>query len=131
MLAAFAGGSEMSCAWGRPFFHTDLGSIPRDSFLPSHGAFSGLKRHRARTDSRLETLYIEDTAEAFAAILDSNISGPVNIGSCVPVKITDVTWRIGAKLGRTDLIRLGALPTPSWEAPLLVANMGRLSAELG
>jgi nucleoside-diphosphate-sugar epimerase len=68
-------------------------------------------------------LHVEDVAEAFAALCDSDVTGPVNIGSGKPVMIKDLIDEIARQLDGRDLIALGALPAAANEPPLLVANV--------
>ena len=59
---------------------------------------------------------MDDVAEAFVALLDGNVRGPVNIGSGNGVAVREVIELAGAAVGRPDLIRFGAVETRSDEA---------------
>jgi len=63
--------------------------------------------------------------------LESEVTGAVNIGSGQPIAIKDVVYKIADVIGRSDLIQLGAIPSPPKETPLLVADVTRLSNEVG
>jgi len=76
-------------------------------------------------------LYVEDVAYAFAALLDSNVTGPVNVASGCPVVLKDVIYDVGEKLSRRDLIHLGAVRAAVNEPPMLVGDVGRLTNEVG
>jgi nucleoside-diphosphate-sugar epimerase len=76
-------------------------------------------------------LYVQDVADAFVALLESEVTGAVNIGSGQPIAIKDVVYKIADVIGRSDLIQLGAIPSPPKETPLLVADVTRLSNEVG
>lgn len=71
-------------------------------------------------------LHVEDVAQAFVRLLDSGISGAVNIGSGKPVTLGEIVGLIADELKAKDLVRLGAVPPPEGETPLLVANNQRL-----
>jgi nucleoside-diphosphate-sugar epimerase len=74
---------------------------------------------------------VEDVADAFVALLDSQVEGPVNIASGRPVSLREVIFTIADRLGHRELVRLGALPMPANETPLVAADISRLSGELG
>jgi len=63
--------------------------------------------------------------------LESEVTGAVNIGSGQPIAIKDVVYKIADVIGRSDLVQLGAIPSAAKEAPLLVADVTRLSNEVG
>ena len=76
-------------------------------------------------------LYVEDVADAFVALLNSEVSGPINIASGRPIALRELIYKIAAKFKREDLIQLGAISTPQDEPPLLVADVKRLQDEVG
>jgi len=59
------------------------------------------------------------------------VVGPVNIASGNPITLKDLVLTIGDKLNRPDLIRLGAIPARANDAPLVVADVGRLTNVVG
>lgn len=69
---------------------------------------------------------VVDVAAAFAAILDSNLEGDVNVASGVPTTVASVLHRIADIIGRPDLLRLGALSPPPHDVPVLAADATRL-----
>jgi nucleoside-diphosphate-sugar epimerase len=76
-------------------------------------------------------LYVQDVADAFVALLESEVTGAVNIGSGQAIAIKEVVYKIADLIGRSDLVQLGAIPSAAKEAPLLVADVTRLSNEVG
>jgi len=76
-------------------------------------------------------LHVADVGAAFASLLDSPVTGPVNIGSGERISLAELIDRIAAQIGRRDLVRLGALAPPTAEPPLLVPDVMRLSHEVG
>ncbi len=76
-------------------------------------------------------LYAKDVADAFVALMASDVQGPINIASGRAVALKDIIYTIAAQLDGEDLIRLGAVPAASDEPPLLVADITRLSSEVG
>src|SRR5262249_33599981 len=69
--------------------------------------------------------------DAFVALLDSTVSGPINIASGRAIRLMDIVTRIGQLMGRPDLIRLGAIPAAPTDTPLVVGDTTRLSSALG
>jgi nucleoside-diphosphate-sugar epimerase len=62
------------------------------------------------------------------ALLESDVQGPVNIGSGSPVSIRDVLQEIGRQIGRPELIQLGAVKRNSG-SKYLWANVQKLEKE--
>jgi UDP-glucose 4-epimerase len=76
-------------------------------------------------------LYVVDVADALVALSESTVDGAVNIGSGLPVVLRAMANQIADKLGGLHLINFGAVPAPADEPHLLVANVGRLTNEVG
>ena len=76
-------------------------------------------------------LYSRDVASALVALLCSDVSGTVNIGSGEPVTIREITSKIGARLSKAELINYGGIETPQYEPPLILADVRRLKKEVG
>jgi nucleoside-diphosphate-sugar epimerase len=130
-LAEFAEEEQLSAAWGRIFFQYGPYEHP-DRLVPS------VIRHLLMNQEALCThgrqirsfLHVADVGAAFAAVLDSEIQGPVNIGSGDRIALADLIGRIALEIGRPDLIRLGARIPPTEEPPLLVPDIHRLRDEV-
>jgi nucleoside-diphosphate-sugar epimerase len=76
-------------------------------------------------------LYADDVADAFVRLLESDVTGPINVASGQAIALRDIVTRIGDLIGRPKLIRLGAIPAAATDTPLVVADTARLSASLG
>jgi nucleoside-diphosphate-sugar epimerase len=130
-LAHFSQEEQLSSAWGRIFFQFGPYEHP-DRLVPS------VIRHLLKKEEALCThgrqvrsfLHVADVGAAFAQLLDSDIQGPVNIGSDERIALADLIGRIALEIGRSDLVRLGARSAPSDEPPLLVPDVHRLRDEL-
>ena len=85
------------------------------------------------TDGRQsrDYMHVADAAAALAALLASDVTGPVNIATGIGVPVRDLVARVAASMGRTELLRLGTLPTRPREPPELVADVRRLREEVG
>jgi nucleoside-diphosphate-sugar epimerase len=68
-------------------------------------------------------------ARGFTALLETGVTGPVNVASGVATQVRDVALLLGELTGRPQLVRLGAVPTPPGDPALLVADVSRLRHE--
>ncbi len=130
-VAQFAREHQLSSAWGRIFFQFGPYEHP-DRLVPS------VIRHLLKNQEALCThgrqirsfLHVADVGAAFAQLLDSEVQGPVNIGSDERIALADLIGRIAREVGRPDLVRLGARSTSGDEPPLLVPDVQRLRDEV-
>lgn len=132
LLEAAAGELEIELAWGRVFFLYGPGEAP--GRLVAAVARALLAGRRAATGDGTQIrdlLHVADVAGAFAALLDSPVTGAVNIGSGEGRVLRDVIAAIGAATGRADLLDIGALPPRPGEPDELVADIARLCDEVG
>ncbi len=131
LLHAFAQQANLSAAWGRIFFLYGPHEHP-DRLVASviRALLRGEPARCSHGNQIRDWLHVQDVAGAFVALLDSDVSGPVNIASGQPVSIKEVIGRIGAHLGHNDLIQWGAVPAPVDEPPLLVADVQRLREQV-
>ncbi len=129
---ALAKQNGVASAWGRIFFLYGPGEHPRR--LVSSVIFSLLNGRPATcTHGRQirDFLHVDDVASAFVAVLDGELTGPVNIASGKPVAVKDVVTMIASKLAAEDLLRLGEQEIAAEEPPLLLADVTRLTTEIG
>jgi nucleoside-diphosphate-sugar epimerase len=132
MLQSYAKLTNLSSAWGRIFF--PYGPYEYADRLVPSVICSLLKGEPARCSHGRQIrdfLYVQDVADAFVALLESNVTGPVNIGSGQPIAIKDIVYKIGEQIGRSELIQLGAIPAATNDTPLVIADVKRLSQEVG
>ncbi len=124
--------SDVSAAWGRLFFL--YGPNEQDGRLVS-ATLAALRAGRPAPVSEgsqlRDFLHVDDAARAFVDVLFSTVTGPVNIGSGTGVPVRDVVGTLAELVGRPDLIRYGAHPTPPDEPPALIADVHRLNTETG
>ncbi len=122
---------QLSYAWGRVFFL--YGPYEAKSRLVASIINALLDEAPARCshgNQIRDYLHVADAASALVALLDSDVTGPVNIGSGTAVTLKQIIYAIGDILGKSHLIELGALPSPPNEPALLVAQVERLQREL-
>lgn len=131
-LADFGAAHGVSTAWGRIFFQYGPDEHP-DRLVSSAIANLLVGREALCSHGRQirSFLHVADVGSAFAALLDSPVEGPVNIGSDDWMAIAELIEEIAVQVGRTDLVRLGARSAPPSEPPLLVPDIERLRTEVG
>jgi len=130
--AEFALRERLSTVWGRIFFQFGPWEHP-DRLVPYVIRNLLLNREAALSHGRQirSFLHVADVGAAFAAVLDSELEGPVNVGSEERITIAELADRIGRRIGRPELIRLGARAAPAQEPALLVPQIRRLRDEAG
>lgn len=132
MLRSYSSTTGLSSAWGRVFFC--YGPYEHQDRLVSSIICSLLQKKQAlcsHGNQIRDFLYVQDVANALVSLLVSNVTGPVNIGSGQPIAVREIIDKIGIKIGRADLIKLGAIESSQNEYPFLIANIERLSNEVG
>jgi nucleoside-diphosphate-sugar epimerase len=129
---AYASQAGFALAWGRVFFLYGPGEEP-GRLVPAV-ARALLAGEPARTTAGTQVrdfMHVEDVAGAFAALVDSAVTGAVNVASGTGVALKDVIELIAAAAQRPDLVELGALEQRPGEPERLVADVTRLRTEVG
>ena len=126
------GGAGARGAWGRIFFQFGPAEHP-DRLVASVIRALLSRREALCTHGRQIRgfMHVADVGAAFAALLDAEVEGPVNIGSDRSISIAGLIDIIAGEIGRRDLVRLGARPAPAGEPGVLVADARRLRDEVG
>jgi nucleoside-diphosphate-sugar epimerase len=129
--AACAEQNDLSMAWGRVFHLYGPHEHP-GRFVPAV-IRSLLRDEEARCTAGTQIrdfMHVSDVAGAFVALLSGAADGAVNIASGQPVRLADIARQIAQLLGAEKLLKLGALPMPSGEPPVLTASVERLNHEV-
>jgi nucleoside-diphosphate-sugar epimerase len=132
MLKHFSDQTKLSYAWGRIFFL--YGPYEHPSRLVPSVICSLLKNEPARCshgNQIRDFLYVEDVASAFVTLLDSNVQGAVNIASGQPTTLKFIVEFISRQMGHFELVEFGAVPVSKEEPSFLVADITRLTQEVG
>jgi nucleoside-diphosphate-sugar epimerase len=132
VVEAVARQTDVSTAWARLFFlfgpHEPPGRLVSEI---ASGLVAGTMTKTTEGRQERDFLHVADAADALARLLDSTVSGSINVasGACVPVRrVIDV---LGQLSGRPDLLAVGARPTSPDEPMRLAADIGRLRQEVG
>ncbi len=125
-------GPDLTGAWARLFFL--YGPHEKPQRLIASVIRSLLRGEPARCSHGRQLrdyLFTLDAAAALVEVLDSNLSGAINVASGEPTRLSDLIRRTASRLGREDLVELGAVAVPEDDPPLVVADVRRLRRELG
>jgi nucleoside-diphosphate-sugar epimerase len=71
-------------------------------------------------------LHVDDVASAVFHAADSDVTGVMNVGSGIPVRVRDVVEELTGMLDGTDLVRFGERETHVGELPFVVADNRKL-----
>ena len=122
--------NDMQAAWARLFFlygpYGSPGRLPGAIIEP---LLRGEPAKCSLGEIRRDYLYITDAAAAICAVLDSPLSGTVNIASGQPMLLKDMIAACGRIIGREDLLAWGAHAGGD-QSPLVLGDIRRLQQEL-
>jgi len=132
VVEAYAAQAELSAAWGRIFFLFGPWEQPQ-RLVPSvvQALLRGEQAVVDHPEPARDFLYAGDVGAAFAALLDSDVRGPVNIGSGEAMRIGDLVQAVAAEVGAPELVHLGGSTRVDEAPPLVVADVRRLREEVG
>jgi len=132
IAAALAEQTGLSLAWGRLFFLYGPFEAP-ERFVPSIvlPLLRGERAPMTEGSQRRDFLHVADAGAAFAALIDSSLTGAVNIASGVGVTLRELAVLIARQAGSPELLDVGAMPLREGEPRSIVAEVNRLHGELG
>ncbi len=132
MLRAYAEQTGLSAAWGRLFLMYGPHEYPNrlvsgairamlqgEDFPCSHG-----KQVR-------DLMHVADVGGALAALVASDVEGPVNIASGQPTTLRAVLEEVSRLCGDVERVQFGARPASPGEPATLTADVSRLTGEIG
>ena len=131
-LERYAQTAGFSAAWGLVFF--PYGPAERPERLVAQVTRALLKGERPKTTEGHQIrdfLDARDAGAAFAALAESGVEGPVNIASGRGVPVRRVIELIRAHAAPGAAIGFGALPPRPNDPDRLVADVRRLTEEVG
>lgn len=125
---------QVSFAWGYIFFvYGPYESM--DRFVPTiiHGLLSKDKSYIPCSPGHQlrDFLHTSDVASAFVRLLNSDVSGGVNIASGQSVSLKELAQSIAKIIGGEEKLQFGAIPRPSHDPLKLIPNITRLVKEVG
>ena len=126
-LAHTLGAANISTAWGRIFFLFGPGEA-RGRLIPSvvTSLLVGRKAECSEGTQVRDFLYVRDLGRAFAALVDSEARGPVDLASGRPLAIRDLVRAFADQLGMPEQVALGVRRVSGDDAqPRLLADVSR------
>ena len=132
ILQAFCNSVSMGFAWTRFFYIYGPGEA-KERLVPSVilALLSGQTARCTEGTQMRDFLHVEDVASAVWAVAQSDLQGPVNIGSGQPVKVRAIAETIAKLVGGDGALALGALPTDPHDPFLLVPDVRKLRRHTG
>lgn len=131
LVESYCANVGLSAAWARIFFLYGPNEHP-GRLVPSV-ILSLLKGEGAKSSHGRQIrdyMHVQDVADGLVSILDSNVTGTLNVCSGQATTIRDIVLTIGQIVQRPELILLGALPARANDAHMVVGDNARLLAEV-
>ncbi|MBV9894110.1 MAG: NAD(P)-dependent oxidoreductase [Chloroflexi bacterium] len=121
-----------STAWARLFYVFGPHESPR-RVVPSavRALLEGKRFLCSNADQVRDTLMIEDAADALAALLVSEVTGPVNIASGHGLAMRALLSAVGDQMGKRSKLDFQTSGSTYREAACQVADVRRLTDEVG
>jgi nucleoside-diphosphate-sugar epimerase len=131
VLQSLAKEMGFSQAWGRIFYLYGPNEYPQ-RFVPAviRGLLQKVHIPCSHGNQIRDFLHVQDVADAFAALLDSQLEGTFNIGSGIGFSLKQIIEKITASLGGKDLVQFDAVAVPKDDPASIVASTKRLNDEL-
>lgn len=129
----YAAQTGLSLTWGRIFFPFGPGENA-NRLVPSvvRSALAGQPIRCTHGQQIRDFMYVGDYARAFVALLDSTVTGAINIASGLAKTIREMVRQITLHIPNFDerLLQFGAIDAPANDAAMVVADVSRLRDEL-
>ncbi len=124
--------SGTSSAWGRIFWL--YGPNEHPARLIPHvisGILRGVNVDCTSGEQVRDFMHVFDVAEAFVRLLESDVTGAVNVASGKPVAVREIIKSIADRMAAPHLIKLGALPMNDTEPQAVTADVEILKSKVG
>ena len=122
---------NISIVWPR-IFNTYGAGEPVGRLVPSiiNSLLDGKTAKCSSGTQQRDFVDSRDLGHAIAALISSDISGAINLGSGDQTTIGQIARMIGELMGRPELIALGALPDREGEPQVHIPDLTRMREEL-
>ena len=131
-MEALARATDLSQAWARLFYlygpHEDRRRLVGDI---ASSLLEGREVATSEGRVRRDYMYVADAGDALAALLDSDVTGPVNVATGTAPPVRELVELVASAIGRPDLVRFGARPTSPSDPPEIRADITRLRDHVG
>jgi nucleoside-diphosphate-sugar epimerase len=131
-VSAHAAEHGPPAAWGRVFFLYGPDEHP-NRLVPAviRGLLAGERVAVTHGRQVRDFMHVADVGGAFAALVDSEVTGAVNVAGGEPVTLREIVSTLAARLGREDLIGFGERAAPAGDPAVLLADVTRLREHVG
>ena len=131
-LERLAEATGVSWGWGRIFWLYGPGEDPQrlapSIILP---LLAGKPANTTDGRQQRDFSHVQDVAGALVTLLHGEVQGAVNVASGEAVAVRTVAEKLAVLCGRPELLRIGAIASPSGQPETIVASIGRLRDEVG
>ena len=79
---------------------------------------------------QLDYLYIADASRALTTLLESSVTGPINVASGIAIRLEEMAHKAARLVGRPDLMHVKKSSNNATDSSLIVADVHRLRSEL-
>ena len=129
MLSAYASLNGLSFAWGRVFSIYGPGEHPNRLFASViRSLLQGQEVNINNGGLIRDYLHVNDVASAFVALINSDVKGPINIGSGSGISLKDLAGKIEKKIGIFGCLKLNSNPITQGGAGTIVADTQRIKS---
>ncbi len=122
----------LSGAWARMFFlygpHENQRRLVPSIIL---SLLRGAPAQSSHGEQIRDYMHVQDVADGLVALLDSSARGAYNLASGRGTAIRTIVETLGELTGRTDLLRIGAIPARANDAPLVVGDPRMAQRDFG
>jgi nucleoside-diphosphate-sugar epimerase len=132
LVASLVRLGHLDAAWARLFFMFGPHEHPRRLAASVVSAvLAGREAPMSHGLHARDYMYVGDVGDAIAAVLLSDVGGPVNIGAGESMTVRDLALRLARAAGDERFVAVGALEPRAGEPEKLVADITRLRDEVG
>lgn len=127
MLTELAPRYGVSLAWMRFFFLYGPGEAPGRLVSDVLGKLARGEAAPCSSGEQIrDFLHVSDMARAVSTVAESDVTGPINVASGVPVSVRQVLETIGHVTAQPTLLEYGAFAPRPGDPPFLCADTTRL-----
>jgi nucleoside-diphosphate-sugar epimerase len=132
ILESWATTENFSWAWGRVF--CPFGPAEKPVRLIPKLIRRLMTEEKVEFDSGKlirDFLHVADVGDAFAALAESTLTGPVNVASGMDLSIRELVIKLASHLGMQEKLQFNKRCDPTGEPPRIVADIAKLREEIG
>lgn len=132
VLSAYADTAGFSLAWGRLFYLYGPGERPGRLVSDAvHALMGSAVFPTSPGHQRRDFLHVADAATALAALVASDVTGPVNVGSGEAVPVRAILDGLAARIGGAERLAYGARALGATEPAVIEAETRILTDVVG